>query len=157
MENNQLSSLGVTLDSSLNWNDHTDNLISSISKAIGILRRLKYLVTEKALTMLYNALILPYFNYCNVVWGNCNKTKINAMFLLQKKALRICTNSHYLEHTGPLFFRLKALKIDDIHKYQKAIFMFKYTQNSLPLFHNAFSLNTDVHAYPMRHRNDPFE
>ena len=146
--------LGVTLDSNLTWNDHANNIITSISKAVGILRRLKYLVTEKALTMLYNALILPYIIYCNVVWGNSNKTKINTIFLLQKKALRICSNSNYREHTDPLFLSLKTLKIDDIHKYQTAIFMFKYTHNLLPFFHNAFSLNTDVHAYPTRHRND---
>ena len=146
--------LGVTIDSNLNWNDHTNNLLTSISKGIGILRRLKYLVTEKALIMLYNALILPYIIYCNIVWGNCNKTKTNAILLLQKKVLRICTNSHHREHTDPLFFRLKTLKIEDVHKYQTAIFMFKYTQNLLPLFHDAFSHNTDVHAYPTRHRND---
>ena len=154
LEKKSTKFLGVTLDSNLNWNNHIDNITTLISKVIGILRRLKYFVTEKVLTMLYNALILPYINYCNVVWGNCNKTKVNVIFLLQKKAIRICTNSHYLEHTDSLFLRLKVLKVDDIHKFQTAIFMFKYTQNLLPLFHNAFSLNRDVHAYPTRHRND---
>ena len=146
--------LGVTLDDNLTWNNHIHNVIISISKATGVLRRLKNMITKKALIMLYNALILPYIIYCNIVWGNCNKTKINSILLLQKKAIRICTYSNYYEHTDPIFFQLKTLKITDIHKYQTAIFMFKYTQNSLPFFQNAFTLNTRIHSYPTRHCND---
>ena len=37
--------------------------------------------------MIYNTLILPYINYCNIVWGNCHKTKLNHILLLQKKAV----------------------------------------------------------------------
>ena len=58
--------------------------------------------------MLYNALILPYKNYCNI-WGNCSKTKINLLLLLQKKAIRICTQSSYLAH-ATIFKQLKRLK-----------------------------------------------
>ena len=48
-------------------------------------------------------------------------TKLDHIFLLQKKAVRICTKSSYLSHTDPLF---KSLY--DINTLQIAIFMFKY-------------------------------
>ena len=112
------------------------------------------LVPEKTLYTLYNALVLPYLTYCNVVWGNCNITKINIIFLLQKRALRICTHSDYLAHTNPLFYRLNTFKVCDMHLYQTAICMFKYTQNSLPLFHDIFIPNSLVHSYPTRHCTD---
>ena len=66
----------------------------------------------------YNTLILPYLNYCNIVWGNCHTTKFNHILLLRKKAVRICTN---LSHTNPLFHRLKVFKIHDINTLQIAI------------------------------------
>ena len=105
--------------------------------------------------MLYNSLILPYITYCNLIWGNCGKTKLNSIFLLQKKAIRICTNSSFMTHTNPLFHKLNILKINDINVLQTGIFMFKYTQNSLPqVFSNLFSYNKNLHPYPTRTREN---
>ena len=146
--------LGVTLDSNLSWSEQTRKITTTLSKVIGILCKLKHILPQKSLIMLYNALVLPHINYCNIVWANCNQTKLNAIFLLQKRALRLCTNSHYLSHTDPLFKQLKTLKVHDIHTYQAVIFMYKCTQNLLPLFQNTFQFNRDIHSYPTRHRND---
>lgn len=146
--------LGITLDSKLTWNNHVNNITTSISRAVGVIGKMRDLVPEKILYTLYNALVLPYFTYCNTVWGNCSITKINIIFLLQKRALRICTHSNYLAHTNPLFYRLNILKVSDLHLYQTAICMFKYTQNSLPLFHDVFIPNSHVHSYPTRNCTD---
>ena len=75
--------------------------------------------------------------------------------LLQKKAVRICTNSTYLSHTNPLFHKLKVFKIHDINTLQIALFMFKYNKELLPpVFSNFFSYNKNIHSYPTRSRND---
>ena len=93
--------------------------------------------------------------YCNIIWGNCSITKINSLLRLQKRAIRIITNSAYLSHTESLFYRLKSLRIQDIHSLQVGIFMYKYTQNQLPVvFHNIFNLNSNVHTYPTRRSSD---
>ena len=94
-----------------------------------------------------NVLVLPYITYCNLAWGNCGLTKINSLLLLQKRALRVITNSRYLAPTDPLFFQLKTLKISDIHRLQTAIFMHKYTFNQLPLvFDNFCTPNSNIHC-----------
>ena len=153
--------LGVTIDANLNWHEHILNITKSISKNTGILYKLKKLLSTKSLFMLYNALILPYLNYCNIVWGNCSITKINQLFLLQKKAIRICSQSNYLDHTNPIFKKQKSLKVEDIHTFQTAIFMYKYTTNILPIsFQSFFTYNANVHSYPTRrsadlHLNNP--
>ena len=105
--------------------------------------------------MLYNSLILPYITYCNLVWATSTKDKINSIFLLQKKALRICTGSQYLAHTNPLFYELKTLKIFDIHVLQSLLFMYKYTNNLLPnSFQIFFILNSTIHSYPTRNSSN---
>ena len=153
--------LGVTINTNMTWQEHLINISNSISKNIGILYKLKDLVTAKSLVTLYNALILPHLNYCNIVWGNCSKTKIESLFLLQKKAIRICTQSNFLDHTTPLFKNRHTLKLEDIHTFQTAIFMFKYVNNLLPLsFQTFFTYNTTIHSYPTRqsrnfHLNNP--
>ena len=124
---------------------------TSVSKGIGILYRLRKLISKKSLITLYNALILPYISYCNLAWGNCGSTKTNPLLLLQKRALRLITNSHYLAPTEPLFYQLKTLKVGDINTLQTAIFMHKYTFNQLPsVFHDFFTPNSKIHSYPTR-------
>ena len=147
--------MGITIDSNLNWNEHIRNVHTTISRNIGILYKLKDILTEKCLFTMYNSLILSHISYCNIVWGNCGTIKINSLLLLQKRAIRIITNSTYLSHTDPLFQRLKTLKIQDIHTLQTAIFMYKYTMKLLPQpFSNLFNLNSNIHFHLTRHSDD---
>ena len=109
----------------------THCISSQTARAIGILYRIKDLLPKRTLLLLYNTLILPYINYCNIAWGNCSKTKLDNV-PLQKKAVRICTHSTFLAHTDPLFHQLNILKIHEINDLQTAIFMFKYVKGVLP-------------------------
>ena len=61
--------LGITIDKHLTWNQHINNISISIAKGIGILYQVKDYLLEHSLLMIYNTLILPYINYCNIVWG----------------------------------------------------------------------------------------
>ena len=147
--------LGITIDANLSWNDHVLNVHNSVSRGIGILYRLRNLISQKSLTILYNALVLPYITYCNIVWGNCGSTKTNSILLLQKRALRLITNSQYRSPSDPLFAQIKALKIHDIHTFQTAIFMYKYNRNQLPsVFDNFLTSNANIHSYPTRRSSD---
>ena len=42
------------------------------------------------------------------------------MLLLQYKAIRVCTNDGYREHSYPPFAELKTLKVPDINFLQKS-------------------------------------
>ena len=92
---------------------HTDYISLKVSKAIGIIYRLKDVYQLLVLQPLYNTLILPYFNYCILSWGatirNCNR-----LHLLQKKALRLISNSNYIAHTEPILKHLVLLKVRSV-------------------------------------------
>ena len=40
---------------------------------------------------MYNALVMPYFNFCGAVWGNINKRLADKLQKLQNRAARILT------------------------------------------------------------------
>ena len=44
---------------------------------------------------MYNALVMPYFNYCGAVWGNINKGLADKLQKMQNRAARILTFSNY--------------------------------------------------------------
>jgi hypothetical protein len=49
--------LGVTLASDAKWNNHIENIILSVSRHLGILRKLKYRLSRQNLEKLYNKIM----------------------------------------------------------------------------------------------------
>ena len=58
--------LGLINSSDLKWHKHIEHISLKISKVIGIIYRIKSILqTDILLTCtMYNALIMPHFNYC---------------------------------------------------------------------------------------------
>jgi len=46
---------------------------------------------------MYNTLVLPYLNYCNMIWTAASESLLNKLQVLQQKAVRIV--SLLCEHT----------------------------------------------------------
>ena len=67
----------------------------------------------------YELLILLFFqtviSYGLIIWGNASK--INDVLLIQKKAIRILTDSAYLAHCKPLFIENKILTVVNLYIY----------------------------------------
>ena len=149
-EKKNVKFLGIVLDEYLSWDDHIEKISTSISRCVGVLFKLKQYLPLKALITIYNTILLPHITYCNIVWGSYI-SKNNSILLLQKKAIRLCAGSGFLDHTDPLFYRFHTLKIDDIHALQIALFMYRYHSHQLPnTFDNMFYLNSELHNYPTR-------
>lgn len=144
--------LGIIIDEHLCWNDHIHQVESKISKSCGILARLKHILPQRVLLTLYNSLILPYLNYCPLVWAGCSSDhKLNKILTIQKKAVRIITNSNFTAHASPLFKKLNLLNIRDLSKLQLAVFMYKFYANQLPpSFNSYFTSNSSIHSYNTR-------
>ena len=77
------------------------------------------------------------------------------MCRLQKRALRLITDSKYNAHTQPLLKVLGTLTLDDTFKMQCLTFYYKFIQGNLPPFVTPFVLKkTTLHNYQTRRRND---
>ena len=55
-------------------------------------------------------------NYCLPVWGGATETLLQPIIKIQKKAIRLCTQSRYNAHTTTLFGRIKSLKFKDLYQ-----------------------------------------
>ena len=69
----QFKFLGVMLDPYLSWNEHIDYIRCKISAKFGMLRKERKVIPRGSCLILYNAMILPVFDYCAVVWDSCSK------------------------------------------------------------------------------------
>ena len=63
------------MDECVTWDNYIEQVLSKASKGIGLLRRSKDLVNTNSLQTMYKALVISYFGYCALVWGNCSKKK----------------------------------------------------------------------------------
>ena len=135
--------MGLIISSNLKWNKHIDHIALKISKVTGILYRLKSIFPRDALLTLYNALIMPHFHYCLLVWGSSVKDG-HKLHLLQKKAIRVISNSHYIAHTEPICKRLHMLKVSDMFRLAIWKFYYKLMNNKLPSYFNYMKPNLPV-------------
>jgi hypothetical protein len=126
--------LGVEIDEFLSWRDHIKKIESKVSAITGILGRIRYKLSEDTACLLYNTLILPHLNYCNIVWGNNYKCALNKILVLQKRAMRICTLSDIRLHVSSaiLFARCSSLNIFDLNKVHVLKFMNLLDSGLLP-------------------------
>ena len=56
-------SLGLTIDDRLSWSNYVDQICRNVSSAIGVLKRIRHLISANTALEIYNALILPHFDY----------------------------------------------------------------------------------------------
>ena len=106
---NQVShtkSIGVWLDENLTWNEHIDKISKKIASGIGALKRIRSFVPPTTLQFIYNSLVQPHFDYCCVVWDNCNKTLADKLQKLQNRAARVLTFSNYDSNADILFEKI---------------------------------------------------
>jgi hypothetical protein len=145
--------LGLTINENMTWKDHITNIKIKISKTIGVMHKLKYIVPKEILLTLYHSLILPHLHFQIISWG---KSNIDKLVLLQKRAIRIIIGSHYLAHTSPLFINLNLLKLSDLYNIACLKFLFKLENKTLPQYFLNWDLrrNQDYHSYLTRYRNN---
>ena len=147
--------LGVVIDENLSWKNHINYIKAKIAKNVGIIRGLKYLLPESTLKTPYNTLILPYLNYCNIIWASNKPTRLQPLLLLQKRAVRSITRSSYSAHSLPLFFKLKYLTIFDLNEVLMAKFMYRHQNHCLPkIFTSYFHTNSSIHDHFTRISNN---
>ena len=143
--------LGVIVDNKLSWSYHIQYIKKKIAKGIGVICRAKRLLSVKTLCTLYYSFVYPYFNYAAEVWGGACANHLLAIIKLQKKVIRIITNSRRNEHSLPLFQKLNILRFEEINYYKIALMMFKvYHKNTPVVFSNLFVRNTDIHDHKTR-------
>ena len=85
--------LGVIIDDKLTWTKHVNSIHGKISMSIGVMRKLRSILPLNTLFMLYNAFVLPYLDYCSLVWSGTSSGNLQRLNVLQKKAIRICSNA----------------------------------------------------------------
>ena len=147
--------LGIIIDEFMSWKLHVNHLSLKLARSIGVLSRLKYFLPSNILFLLYNSIIVPHLNYCNMIWGNTYKSYLNKLLLLQKRAIRIITKSDFRHPSQPLFAKLQVLPIHELIRLNTVLYMFRLQNKLLPKMPNINLVNnSNIHRYFTRQRDN---
>ena len=82
-------SLGVHIDGNLSWECHINEISKKIASGISANKRIGYFLPFEILLNVYNSLVQPHFDYCNVVRRNCSKNLSSKLEKLQNRVARV--------------------------------------------------------------------
>ena len=150
--------LGILLDSTLTWKYQISSICKKISRALGVMYKLRPFLPLNVMKNVYYSLIHSHINYAIEIWGLAFQTQIDKVFILQKRAMRMMTfNDQFpvvpgpLIPSDPLFVRLEIMKVNEMHKYQVAKFIYKSINKLTPVnFQLWFKINQEAHDHRTR-------
>ena len=147
--------LGLIMDSNLNWHDHIDYIASKVSSRLGLLGRIRKYISVDTCKQLHCSL-QPLYEYCTVVWSNADKTHLQRLLRLQKRGARLILKRRTNDcRSSALFKELGWVNLTDRWTSHKCETVYRCLNHFYPSYlSNLFCLNSDVHNYNTRRKND---
>ncbi len=93
-----------------------------MGSCIFLLRNLSCYCTPEILKTVYYGLVYPHLSYGVCFWGNCYKTKVMRVFILQKAAIRIISRLHSRDSSKNAFKTLNILTLPSMYIYETIIY-----------------------------------
>ena len=143
--------LGIYIDDHLNWSYQANSLSTRLSRAAGMLSKIRHYVSKTTLRSIYYGIFSSLLTYGSQVWGQFNNVNIRRLQQIQNKAIRIINFATYREHVTPLYHKSNILKLTDHVKIQNIIYVFNSLKGDLPLaLKDSFKTAAEVYSYTTR-------
>ena len=152
--------LGVVIDESLNWEPQIEHVATKLKSSIIMIKRIYKYIPKSEYMNIYNSLFMSHLIYGISTWGGVSKYKLQKLFSLQKRCVRLLFGSEFsidhtefyearnkahtedensntdknycLEHTKPLFIENKILSIHNLSTLHTFMELFKIIKYHCP-------------------------
>ncbi len=147
IEYQSLNMLVMYKDENLKWDVHIDKIIPKISAKISIIRSLRKLVPIETFTLMYNAIVLPHFDYADILdsASAASKCKLQS---LQTRAARLIAGSGPRTSRNPMNKSLSWLSLQHRRDFHKCLMVYKCRNSLAPSYlekcSHPMTLNTHI-------------
>ena len=148
--------LGMCIDEELKWDEHVNNLCSTLSRNFSMFYSIRSLLTDDLKRQLYFSMVYSRILYGIVLYGMCRNNLLNKVQVIQNKLLKVLYKLPTRTDTDLLHSNLNFLKVKDICKFQIQIFVYEsINKTCIPQFQNYYSFLQDYNEHRMvtRHRD----
>lgn len=126
--------LGIYIDNHLSWNYQEQDLRSRLSRAAGMLCKIRHYVSFDTLKMVYNGIFSSILTYGSLIWGQHDRI-VNRLQKVQNRAIRYINfkPKRYPSSDLPaLYFHSEILMLKDFLTLQNCLFAFDSINANLP-------------------------
>ena len=124
--------LGLLLDHRLKFTEHIDYIKKKVSKRIGAMYRSKKLLPLKYRKMFANALMLPQFDYLDIIWNKASKTKLTELDIIYKKVAKIALDFDIQERSVLVYKEMKWLPLHNRRQLHLTAYMYRIINGLSP-------------------------
>lgn len=95
--------LGLTLDNTMSWDAHINELKRKLSSISGVLRKVSSFLPQSALKALYFSLVHSRLIYLITVWGHASLSRLRELQVIQNRCLKTVLRKPHLFPTRQLY------------------------------------------------------
>ena len=125
--------LGVRIDENLSFQLHLDNLALKLSRANGMLAKIRYYINIETRLNVYHAIFGSHLRYGCPIWGQSRGITFSKIVSLQNKAMRIIYFQNNRFNSTILYFLSNILHIKDLIQQLNCAFVWDQQHSKLPL------------------------
>ena len=125
--------LGILIDPHLKWNYHVKTLAPKLSRAVGMLAKMRHFVPSDVLRNLYFGIFYSLMTYGSQIWGQYENMHVKRISKLNDKAMRIMNFAKYNENPSKYYKNLNILKFHDIIKLNNYLYIYDHFNHQLPI------------------------
>lgn len=129
-----VKSLGVTLDSTLSFKKHVDNVCKSCSHHIRALRHIRKSISEETAVSIACALVTARLDYCNALLYGVSQSNIDRLQRVQNSLARAVAGVGKYDHITHTLKRLHWLPISSRITYKYALITYKTITTGQPVY-----------------------
>ena len=143
--------LGVYIDSKLDFKLHCNYIIKKMARKVGVLCRLRSILSVRAKVIIYNAIVRPHIVYCATVLNMLSGSEIAKLQMLQNRAMRAILRTNRFRSIKSMLEELEWLNVRDELTVSILVFIYKLDKGMLPTYFNSYVVRgKDVHSYSTR-------
>jgi len=129
-------SLGVTIDDTLSFNTHVDNVCKSSNFHIRALHHIhvRRHISEDAAKTIACSMVNGRLDYCNSLFHSMSSSNINKLQRVQNSVAHIITRRRLSDHITPVLADLHSLPVQYRIQYKLAVITFKVLTTQQPSY-----------------------
>ena len=104
--------LGILMDQHLSWDQHLKMLKQKLSRANGLLAKVRYYLSPKLLRTLYFSIFESHLRYGCQIWGQHSNHNLKDIANLQPKTIRIINFKNKYTPVEPLLKETKIMTLN---------------------------------------------
>ena len=130
---NWIKVLGVYIDHLLSWSKQIGIVKKNATNIIRRIHRINKFLPIKLKLTLYNTLIVPIFNYADVIWGGCYKKQAKRLQVSQNFAVRSMLGKSKYDSGREALRELNMLNLEQRRVVHESVFAHKGLIGNLPI------------------------